>query len=66
MQLPTIALSASTIALIGKGGISLIRHMPAPLAGSVVYRWVFDTSQDLAGNNDRIGQVRSIPNDPAS
>jgi hypothetical protein len=57
-----VALSASTITLIGKGGISLIRHMPAPVAGSVAYRWIFDTAQDIAGNNDRIGEVRQIPN----
>jgi hypothetical protein len=60
MTLPHIVLSASTIALLGKGAISLIRHAPAPGESSVFYRWIFDTAQDLAGNNDRIGQVRSI------
>ena len=55
---PIVTLSASTIALLGKGFISAVRHMPAPLPNSVVYRWLFDTAQDLAGNPDRVGQIR--------
>lgn len=58
MTFPQLTLSASTIALIGKGAISAVRHMPAPKSGSLFYRWMFDTAQDLCGNNDRIGQNR--------
>jgi hypothetical protein len=39
--------------------LALARHMPAPIAGSVFYRWIFDTIQDLAKNNDRIGETRA-------
>lgn len=45
-------------------GLAAARHMPAPKAGSVFYAWVFDTVQDLAKNNDRIGERRP-PNLPA-
>lgn len=39
-------------------GLAAARHMPAPTQGSVFYRWIFDTVQDLAKNNDRIGEMR--------
>ena len=51
---------AATVALL-----AFTRHMPAPKPDSVIYRWVFDSVQDLAKNNDRIGEVRPIPNQPA-
>jgi hypothetical protein len=54
----TITLSASTLAVLGKGALAVCRFMPAPAAGSVFYRWFFDVVQDLASNNDRVGMVR--------
>ena len=39
--------------------LALARHMPAPSEGSLYYRWIFDTIQDLAKNNDRIGETRA-------
>lgn len=42
-------------------GLAIARHMPAPLADSIYYAWIFDTVQDLAKNNDRIGLRRPHP-----
>ena len=52
-------------------GLAAARHMPAPVEGSVIYGWIFDTIQDLAKNNDRIGMRRAktpvlITSDPPS
>ncbi|MDE2099626.1 MAG: hypothetical protein KGL39_20405 [Patescibacteria group bacterium] len=55
----TLTEAAGTAAVIG---LAAARHMPAPKTGSVMYGWIFDTVQDLAKNNDRIGQRRPIPN----
>ena len=66
MTLAGVTISASMAALACKAALTAARHMPAPRATSfVLYRWVFDTIQDLANNNDRIGEVRpqSIPNE---
>ena len=54
----TFTLSASTLALLTKAALAVCRFMPPPRAGSVFYRWCFDVVQDLASNNDRIGEVR--------
>ena len=45
--------------------LAAARHMPEPRAGSVFYAWVFDTIQDLAKNNDRIGKRRPAAGSPA-
>jgi hypothetical protein len=62
----TVAEISGTATVVG---LALSRHMPAPKEGSVLYRWLFDTTQDLAKNNDRIGEVRTptqpIPNQQA-
>lgn len=62
-----ITIDTRTIGEIVSGaavvGLAAARHMPAPKDGSVVYAWAFDTTQDLAKNNDRIGERRSIPNE---
>jgi hypothetical protein len=54
----------NALGVVGGGGVlflAVARHMPAPLPESVYYRWFFDTVQDLAKNNDRIGEVRPAP-----
>jgi len=38
--------------------LAVARHMPAPKKDSVYYAWLFDVAQDLAKNNDRIGERR--------
>ena len=46
---------------IGSGGIGLLtylKHMPAPLKKSIWIGSLFDSIQDLAKNNERIGQRR--------
>jgi hypothetical protein len=43
--------------------LTIARHLLAPKKDSQYYRVIFDVIQDLAKNNDRIGEVR---NDPAT
>jgi hypothetical protein len=60
---------AHMAAILGVAGIlslAIARHMPCPLRSQrcsrwPLYAWVYDTIQDLAKNNDRIGKDREDP-----
>jgi hypothetical protein len=49
-----------TIGGAGKVIMTIVRHMPAPTTKpswhAALYRWAFDTLQDLFNNNDRVGE----------
>lgn len=44
---------------LGIGFIKFLRHVPAPKKGSVWAGCLFDTFQDLASNDSRIGERRT-------
>ena len=48
---------------LGIGFVKFLRHAPAPRKGSVWAGCLFDTFQDLASNESRIGERR--PDDSA-
>lgn len=52
---------AATIGVtgVGVGLVKLLRHAPAPRKGSLWAGCLFDTMQDLASNDSRIGERRS-------
>jgi hypothetical protein len=47
----------------GVGFVKLLRHAPAPRKSSLWAGCLFDTFQDLASNDSRIGERRSDPGD---
>ncbi len=51
---------AATIGVtgVGVGLVKLLRHAPAPRQGSLWAGCLFDTFQDLASNDSRIGERR--------
>ncbi len=65
---------AATIGLTGGGVglVKLLRHAPAPRKSSIWAGCLFDTFQDLASNDSRIGERRpdfdaaSIPEPPST
>lgn len=61
MTILGVTLTGSALAIAGKIGLVGARHMPAPRSKSIAYRWLFQTIQDLASNNDRINEVRPDP-----
>ncbi|HVW09829.1 MAG TPA: hypothetical protein VHC90_14670 [Bryobacteraceae bacterium] len=52
---------AATIGVtgVGVGVVKLLRHAPAPREGSLWAGCLFDTFQDLASNDTRIGERRA-------
>jgi len=57
---------AATVGMTG-GGVGIVkflRHAPAPRKSSVWAGCFFDTFQDLASNDSRIGERRPDPGDP--
>jgi len=50
----------SSIGGVGAVCMAVVRHMPAPSAArnwrASMYRWLFDSLQDIFKNNDRIGE----------
>jgi hypothetical protein len=54
---------AATIGVtgVGVGFVKALRHAPAPREGSLWAGCLFDTFQDLASNDTRIGERRRDP-----
>ncbi len=57
---------AATIGItgVGVGLVKVLRHAPAPRRGSLWAGCLFDTFQDLASNDTRIGERRPDVNNP--
>jgi hypothetical protein len=60
--------AAATIGVtgVGVGLVKLLRHAPAPRKGSLWAGCFFDTFQDLASNDSRIGERRCEEGDAVS
>lgn len=58
---------AATIGVtgVGVGLVKLLRHAPAPKKSSLWAGCLFDTFQDLASNDSRIGERRPEENNTA-
>jgi hypothetical protein len=59
---------AATIGItgVGVGFVKALRHAPAPRRGSLWAGCLFDTFQDLASNDTRIGERRPDVNNPGA